>query len=735
MSSSPVSNTGSSYVIPIAFASGQAAIKQTDSMSLFSFLQHVDTTKSLHKQSAFDSQAVDAVVNRDFFIGMVQQLQYLSRKYADVVEYANTFTNLIKNFNDRIDDLNLAINNYNIVKDNFNNRIAAMNDAINTINGISNPTASDIAAYNAAVNTFNNFLNSTGGNARLLLYANRLNNFNTQTNFDNTVVIPDLNALIHKLDLGIPDIPLLTPATGPDGSPPLPLQPLYSSTPIANLTSLTELENISQTEMPPSKNDIIETYFMPFAKAYLEALAATSKKLASIDDYRAFINFILKQGFGLDPALVDAFIMDIAKPAVQGTSPGSNGSIGNMIVGMETPHLELVLSTALFKIITADAKTPVPPHIYDQINALAVSLLAQIGASAGLSVVKLLGDKLKAVESGNPAIDIAIAAALMQNILKIVADNGKSTLDALAAIIKDIPGISEGQARQLAEKLLAAQNVSLLLNGAASVGIALKSPVSIQNILNATFNAPSFSADPPPLSIYNSSSIPENPFSSTGLNQAITNPPSSYSLQQSLTDRLAEDAKIPKPQASGIIGQALTNTAANLPSVNSTESLFKQTLADELLKQNLKQEEASFLAENAVAFINGAKPESPLTLSELGNKLKIAIQEATKSDVANVLPQSVTDNLVKILTDRNDPNSFVSLYENQIRNLEIKNDKKIIDQLKDQRREFEKPNIDSFFIFRKWLDPANNIINSYMTGLMYDKTIPSNWQRPLSIQV
>lgn len=740
MSSSPVSNTGSSYTIPIAFASGQANIKPVDSISLFSFLEHVGTTKNANKQATFDSQAVDAVVNREYFLGVAQQIQYLSQKYAKVVSYADGIAGLTFTFNGRATTLNVRIDNYNNLKNNLNGQISDMNNAINTINGISSPTATDIANYNAAVTAFNSYLNSTG-NPGLATYATAANNYNIATNHNNTVTIPAINQIITDLDLGIPPVPQLTPSTAPVGASSYPIQSYYSSHPIPNISEIpsADLAHINLLPDAGKKTDIIETYFMPFAKAYLEALAATSKKLSGIDDYRAFVNFILKQGFDLNPALVNAFIMNVANPSTQSSSPSANGAIGSMIVGMDTPHLELVLSTALFKIITADAKTPIPPHIYDQINALALSLLSQIGASAGLSVIKLLGDKLKALEPGTASIDVAIAAALLQNILKIVTDNGKSTLDALVAIMKGIPGISEGEAKQLAEKLLAAQNISLLLNGAASVGIALKSPTTVKDILNTTFNAetsekvkaPLYQA--PPLSVYNTRE--ENPYSSTGLNAAINNPPSSYSLQQTLTDRLEQDANIPKPGSSTIINQALTNTAARLPTANSSETLFKETLAEELLKQNLKEEQANFIAENAAVFINSTRSETPLlTTNELANKLKATIQEVTKADV-NILPQSIVETLVSVLTDRNKPNSFISLYENQIRSLEVHNDKKIIDQLVDQRREFEKPNIDSFFIFRKWLDPANNLINSYMTGLMYDKTIPSNWQRPLSIQV
>lgn len=733
-------NTGTNYQIPIAFESGSSlTIKPQDTLSLFSFLEYVGTVKNSHKQTTFDSQSVDAVINKEYFLGVAQQISYLTQKYIETSSYADAYDALITSYNARVATLNTAIDNYNNLKNTFNSKINDMNNAINTINGLSSVGSSDITAYNQAVAIYNSYLTLTG-NPGLLSYASTAQTvYNIPTAFDNNHTIPQLNHQIDKLDIGIPPIPLFSPATAPVGSSTYSLQAFYSTTPIPTIPQITtgDLAHISTLPDPISKADIINTYFLPFAQKYLEALAATSKKLASIDDYRAFVNLIQKQGFLFNPAQVDAFIMNSSKPSVPGGEGSTGTSLGSMMVGLDTQNLERILSTALFKAISADAKVPIPPHIYDQVNALALSLLSQIGAAAGLSVVKLFGETLKSLTQDAASVQLAIAAAILQSILKVVGD-GKATAEALLNLLKGIPGITEDLAKQLANQLATAQNVSLLLFGALSTATYLKSPSLVQDILNTNFNPP-----PPSLntttetntipssspSVYNLSDN-QNPFSQQNVNDVLNNNQSSYAIQNTLSDRLSEDAKIPKPQASSIINQALTNTAKALPQ-NGTEDQFKKSLADELLKQNLRQEEVQYIVENAALFLNPPK----LSPEQLNAKIESSIQNLLKNDVASSLPKSVSDNLIKLLTDTKNPNSFASLIVSQLRDLKIQNQEKIVQEITAQRREFERPNIDTFVTFKRIMDPANSIVLSFMTGLMYDKVIPTNWQRPLSIQV
>ncbi len=750
MSSPPiVPNTGSNYVIPIAFASGQATIKQQDSLSLFSFLQFVDTTKNVNKQTVFDGQEVDSLVNKEYFLGVAHDISFLSQKYIKVVSYADTIKNLNTSYNTRVTSLNTAIDTYNNAKNVLNGKISDMNNAINTINSISSPTPSDIANYNAAVTVYNSYL-TTIGNPALLSYATSANNiYNIPTNNDNTVTIPALNQLIDDLNLGIPHYPLFSPATAPAGASTRPPQANYAggTIPLISPSSYNDLSHLNGVPGPQSKTDIIDTYFTPFATAYLAAIAATSRKLSGIDDYRGFVNFLLKQGFKLNPAIVNAYILNTAKPSLPGiTSSNGAGSPGNLIVGVDSPKLEIILSTALFKYIAAQASVSLPPHLYDQLNVLAVSLLAQVGAAAGLAVVKLLGETLKSLSADSASINVATAAALLQNILKVVGDS--KTKETLLNLLKAIPGLSEAQAKQLADQLLASQNLSLLLFGALGAGVALKSPTLVQDVLNTTFSNQNVSTSSTTSTTETTSStetddttasdssneIESDPYNPTGANAVLNNPQSSYEIQDSLSDRLAADAQIPKPQASSIVGSALQNTAATTPP-NASSDLIQQTLQNELLRQNLREEEAQFLAENANQLIKTYTNPIVLSSADLAKKLGDTIQDAIKGDISNPLPKSVTEVLIKSLTDTKDPNSFASLIVAQVATLEKRNDIKINEQLTAQRREFERPNIDVFLTYKRIMDPANTIILSFMTGVMYDKAIPSNWQRPLSIQI
>lgn len=738
---SDVSPIGPSYTIPIAFASGSAGLTVKDSLSLYEFLKLQTTTTDKNKQGVFDSQAVDSVVNRVYFLGIVQALTILAQKYAETLGFTSSLVSLFDNYNSSVDSVNASIDTYNSDKNTLNSQISTMNSAINTINGISNPTAAQIATFNQAVTNYNNYLTSIG-NPALLAYANAATNeYNDPTSTANNVTIPAINQTIIDLNLGIPLVPPFDPTSAPVGASPQAPQSNYSGVQIPLIPgNYPSLPHLNRNNLAVTPQDIVNTFFLPYAEDYLAALKAVSKKLAGIDEYRAFVNFIQKQGFLLNPAKVDAFILNTAKPSLPEGGSASGGTLGSLIVGLDSINLERILSTALFKAVIGADNIPIPPHIYDEINLLALTLQERIGAAAGLSVIKLLGETLKSLPTDSKSILVALAATILQNILKIVAD-GKATREALVKILGGVPEISQAQKEQLADQLVAAQNLSLLNNAALSTSLLLQLPTLTPDILNTssfstttTITTPTGTATSTTTVISDEESpIPEDPYSPNTVNGVLGNPQSSYQVSQQLSDRLASDAKFPKPTTTPtVINQALQNTAKALPP-NATPAQFQTTLTEQLLKQNVRVEEAQFLAENARALVDSIRGQ--LKTEALAKQISEKITALVKSDVVNPLPESVAASIISSLTDIQNPNSFASLYLNQIQTLNKNNDKKIANEIVLQRREFEKPQIDVFVTLQRILNPANNIILSFMTGVMYDKTIPTNWQKPLQIQV
>jgi len=741
MSSAPIGpSVGPSPSIPIGFASGSAKLTLQDSTSLFDFLQLESTAKNQNKQTLFDSQSVDSLVNQKYFLGVVIALQFLAKKYAETLTYAGGINSLDKNYNNSVDNLNNAINRYNSAVGELNSQINTMNNAIIAINtGPQPPTAADIATYNAAVAAYNNYLTSTG-NPAMLAYANSAQTlYNNPTNIANTVIIPSLNKIINDLDLGIPVIPLFTPATAPTGAGAQALQPNYSGTPIPLIPgNFPNLNQLSDLPAPPTTASIINTYFLPFAEKYLAAIAATSKKLSGIDAYQALVNFVLKSGFKLDPSKVDSYILNSSKPTLPAGGDASGGTVGSLIVGSDTPNLERILSTALFKSVAAAASIYPPPHVYDQVNALALALLSRIGASAGLSVVKLLGNTLKSLNQNSESISAALAVALLQNILKVVGD-GKATAEALTEILKQIPGITQEQVKQLTTQLLASQNLSLLNLGALSTSLLLKNPSLVTAILNLTnlnnINENLATTNPTaPLPEQETEEVEptENPSNQLTVNTVLSNQESLSAIQNELSNPLTEEKNTPQPVSQNVIAKALQNTANTLPQ-NATATELQTTLANELVKQNVSKEQAQALAKNGEALIESKLQQ--LKVEQLTSQITSSLANLAKADVVNPLPASTAASLVSSLTDLQNPNSFASLYASQIKTLIQSNDQTVADEVVAQRRDVEQPQIDLFDTLQRLLNPANNIIMSFMSGAMYDKTIPTNWQKPLQIQV
>lgn len=725
----PIPNTTT-----VSYTNADLTIKNPDTISLYSFLQQVDTSKTSHKHTVFDGQEVDALMNKEYFLGVYQDINVLLEKYRETVTFSHNLSGLAGDYNSRVDSLNTKIDTYNNAKDVLNTKIGIMNDAINTINSISSPTASDIATYNAAVANYNSYLTSTGNHA-LLVYKNSANSiYNVPTNHDNTVVIPAINAMIDDLNLGIPHVAPLSPSTAPAGANP-PIAPAgnYAGGPIAliNPSSYSNLGHLNHIPDPQSEQDIVNTYFLPFAQNYLATMAATAKKLSGNDDYRAFVNFILKQGFNLNPASVNAFINKTEKPSLPSSSAGTGSSVGSLIVGVESPNLERILSTALFSLLAGNASISIPPHVYDQINVFAVTLLSTLGASAALSVVNLLGDTLKSLKSDNPAIDVALAAAILQNILKIVADS-KVFKDGLSDIIKEIPDLTEAQQTDLTNKLVTSISTSLLLNAGLSTALTLKSPNLVQDFVNTAISQITDSND----AESNTGVYADNAFSPKSLNDLLKNDTNNVIAKRELSNRLENLA--PNVKSNDVANSAIDQTLATLPE-NATQDDFQQALALNLQKSGIDPTLSQTIASSVTASINLAiEPPAQrpvLTPAALAIQVEASIRAIIKDDATHSLPEAVLQNIVKNLTDVTDPNSFISLLKTQIQTLVATNDKKVDIELKSLLREYMSTTIDSFVVAEFARSPAGKALNSFLTGLMWDTAIPTNFQRPLSIQV
>lgn len=717
-----------------SYINADLTIKNPDTLSLYSFLQMVDTSKTTHKHTVFNGQEVEALINREYFLAVYQDISFLTVKYNETIAYSQNLSSLADNYNDRVDNLNDAMDTYNTAKNVLNSRIATMNNAINTINSISSPTPAQIATYNAAVATYNSYLTSTGNPALLSYKTSADTIYNIPTNTDNTVVIPGINGLIDELGIGIPYVDPFSPSTAPTGAnPPLSSAVNYSGGTITliNPSSYSDLNNLNHVPAPKNKDEIITIYFLPYAQNYLANLAATSKKLSGNDDYRSFVNFILKQGFNLNPAVLNAFINQIQKPSLPSNSAAAGGSLGNLVVGIDSPNLERILSTALFSLLARNESISIPPHIYDQINVFAIALLSTIGASAGLSVVKLLGDTIKSLKPDNSAIQVALTAAILQNILQVVADS-KVLKDGVLSIVKEIPDLSGAQQTDLANKLVTSLSTTLLLNAGLSTALSLRSPNLVQDLVTTASAQITDSND----ATSNTGIYADNGFSPRSLNDLLKNESNNLITKRELSKRLENLVANQKPD--DVASRVIEKTTAALPQ-NVTQAGFQQALALNLKNEGLTKEQSQSIALEITTSINlAAEPLATRQLLDsaaLALQIEASIREVIKDDVTKSLPQAVIETIIKNLTDLNNPKSFVSLLATNLQTLVATNDIKVETELNQLLRAYMSKEIDSFVVAENIRSPANNVLLSFMTGLMYDRAIPTNWQRPLSIQV
>ena len=114
----PIANTSTT-----SYTNADLSVKNPDTLSLYSFLQMVDTSKTTHKHTVFDGQEVDALINKEYFLAVYQDINFLTVKYNETLTYSQSLSTLASDYNDRVDNLNDAMDTYNTAKNVLNSRI------------------------------------------------------------------------------------------------------------------------------------------------------------------------------------------------------------------------------------------------------------------------------------------------------------------------------------------------------------------------------------------------------------------------------------------------------------------------------------------------------------------------------------------------------------------------------------------------------------------------------------
>jgi hypothetical protein len=204
-----------------------------------------------------------------------------------------------------------------------------------------------------------------------------------------------------------------------------------------------------------------------------------------------------------------------------------------------------------------------------------------------------------------------------------------------------------------------------------------------------------------------------------------------------LSDRLSAEG----------INATIAGTAIDKVLQEETKSLrrLRDRVADELVAQNVSRGAALAAATQAVIGDQriGPPPVSGLPLPELISQRTVALLTPSVGvDEAQTIANQLNVTLFGpplgtegIKDELRRPTSIVNQIADQLRVLNDLHDATVQRAVREQIREFNKPNFDLFTFNRRVMDPANTLLLSMWTGVMYkgEGRFPSNYQQTIDV--
>lgn len=416
---------------------------------------------------------------------------------GDGVEYTDPLDNSIKVTNNGLstdqsewDRLNNAINDFNSAQNTFNSAQSAYYAVINNPNSTQDQIDDATDDFNQAQTTFNQAQADFAKAGERYNFYVSIRNPNIQAYNDLAAPPgtgpghPNLNDRIQEYNAAVADLNAIGAADGVDPIPSLPL-----------LTQRTLLEQYIGALPPPPSNASVaniedpsdkvanaqvtyNNYYDAIVKAFQDALKNASKNLQNTEAFYDVIKYYIGN---LSKADAPAAFLNVSlgtdeKPTGSGSPAGQGESLSN------TELQELVsqaMQTEQLKPVTDPTKQIIEPKA---INQLGIAFLQTLGLAAVVPSLALLRDKFSTLGPGSQALDTALQAQTLLNL--VGALNTTDVLNELDAALKlrlpditaeEIKAISAALQIALVSVLVALLGNSLNLPGLAAQLFALAS--------------------------------------------------------------------------------------------------------------------------------------------------------------------------------------------------------------------------------------------------------------------
>lgn len=499
----------------------------------------------------------------------------------------------------------------------------------------------DQTQFNAAVDAYNTYFN--GRNPAIALdettYNNSVDLYNAQ--------LPVRNAEIDKANaiataLGLPLLPYLTPLSHVNVQLPTATSSPPAQIPVSQLTTPPgSVPIIPSVPLPPTQSALLATYYTPVVDTAMPALLALQSQL---DLNAAYLDVVRNFLTGKVPYLVNSYIQK--NPAsFAGTSSVAAGgsSLTAMVLGLQAPNLERVLSLGKYNLQTLPETIPNSPQVYDTLFVNSVRLLGNVGLFSSLPATNILAEKLGLIPSESPAVGISVGFGFLKNLTSTISsDSFKNDLQGFIVSSLSDTGLSGQGLIDTAKVLTSTTTLALLQIGLVQAALSLGAPGLISQFLG------------------NVTGIPDGAVQLASTTKGTL---TSDILQDTLSRSLISSAVAARFGAgvdASSVNQAL-GSVLNQPNVNVNDpNALTSALSQEFQQQGLSTQQSDVLSKLAVAELTGSA-NLPYLSAALGagvstSDLPIATLTANLSQGVN--PSTVTNAATQSLKTAKDSTDY-----------------------------------------------------------------------------
>jgi hypothetical protein len=189
------------------------------------------------------------------------------------------------------------------------------------------------------------------------------------------------------------------------------------------------------------------------------------------------------------------------------------------------------------------------------------------------------------------------------------------------------------------------------------------------------------------------------------------------------------------------VTKAVNDVLLNNQNITSQRQ-FRNELVQEFQLAGIKPEDALAKANLVLSHLNDfttkatQKPEAktPLTEDSLKNQISADALQLLKKEIGVVPSHEITHELTALLLGE-DPTSVINILKDSIQTSLKTQTKEERAKLADRMEPFLAPKVELYAFAQALMDPANNILYSGATGIMYQKNEPSNFKKSIDVQI